>query len=88
MSYKKVADVVAITGKYQGVNGEKNRYLNCGVLLADGDKRAVKLSCIPIDDNGQIVTWLNIYPLKEKEQQPQKQAATADDDFGDREIPF
>lgn len=87
MSWKKTADVVAVVGKYEANGGEKNRYLNCGIVLTnEKGQQSVKLTCIPFKDDGTIASFLSIYPLKDKPQQQQRQPSRGRDELDD-EIP-
>ncbi|MCG8434398.1 MAG: hypothetical protein MJA83_10240 [Gammaproteobacteria bacterium] len=63
---EKVYDVVAVTGKYTDKEGnEKNRYLNCGVVLQTEKGFRLKLECLPVESNG----WFMLFEPKPKKKE-------------------
>lgn len=86
MSWKRVADVAAVVGTYKKDGQDKQRYLNCGVMLkSDDGKCCIKLSCLPFKEDGTVASFLGVYPLKEKEEP--KPAPKQSEEFDDS-IPF
>lgn len=76
MSMRKVADVVATTGKYENKDGEKkSRYSRVGSLFQDSESKrlSIKLDTVPVTPDWS--GWLSCYPLKKDDQeaQPKKQ---------------
>lgn len=76
MSMRKVADVVATTGKYENKEGEKkSRYSRVGSLFQDSESKrlSIKLDTIPVTPDWS--GWLSCYPLKKdgKDAQPKQQ---------------
>lgn len=65
-------DVVAVTGKYTNSQGEeKNRYMNCGVVIEKDGKLSMKLEGLPVGDywNG----WLSFFEPRQQGQNNQQQ---------------
>lgn len=89
MSWRKVADLSVVVGKYQKDGQEKNRYMNCGIVLKDENNRScIKLTCLPFKEDGSLATFLNIYPIDKKEEpKPPPQQQQKRDEFDD-DIPF
>lgn len=70
MSWKKVADVAAIVGKYQKDGQEKSKYMTCGVILEnENGHKCIKLTCLPFGEDGALVNFLGVYPPKDGEEQ-------------------
>lgn len=87
MSWKRVADIAAVVGTYQKDGKDKNKYLNCGVMLkSDDGKCCIKLSCIPLKEDGTAASFLGVYPIEKKEEQ-KPPPPPARDEFDDS-IPF
>jgi len=79
---KKKYDVVAVTGKYTDREGnEKNRYMNCGVVIQTEKGFSLKLEAVPIGSDG----WFMLFEPKEKQEKPPQ--VSHNDDPND-DIPF
>ncbi len=89
MSWRKVADVSAVVGKYQKDGQDKNKYMNCGVILKDENGRScIKLSCLPFKEDGTVASFLSIYPVEKKDEpNPPPPPPPTRDEFDDS-IPF
>lgn len=77
-------DVVAVTGQYTDKNGDqKNRYMNCGVVLSTDKGFRLKLEAMPVGSEG----W---FMLMEPRQQENNQGGGAAPSGGGDEpdIPF
>lgn len=92
MSWKRIAEVAAIVGKYQKDGQEKNKYLNCGVILEnENGNKCIKLTSLPFKDDGMLANFFGIYPLKDdagrQQQKPQTPSPGKRDEFDD-DIPW
>jgi len=82
---KKKYDVVAVTGKYTDRDGnEKNRYMNCGVVIQTEKGFSLKLEAVPIGSDG----WFMLFEPKPKENANQAAPAPAEKPEFDDDIPF
>lgn len=84
MAQKKY-DVVAVTGQYTDKNGqEKNRYMNCGVVLSTDKGFRLKLEALPVESNG----WFMLMEPRQQDgnQGGESPAPSGGDDGSD--IPF
>lgn len=90
MSWKKIAEVSAIVGKYQKDGKDKNKYMNCGIVLEnENGNKCIKLTCFPIKEDGMLATFLGVYPLQDQAPpQPKAPPAPPVRDEFDSDIPF
>lgn len=82
-------DVVAVTGKYTGNDGqEKNRYLNIGSVIGTKNGFMLKLESVPVGWDGWA--YLNDPKPRDGQEAPRQQANTAPRQHAaqDDDIPF
>jgi hypothetical protein len=92
---RRIGTLCAAGEKYQTRDGEKTRWIKCGVLLETDKGFRVKLDCVPLGSDG----WLNCFEDEQEttrganpppRQEPARHdpAPAHDDKFDDSDLPF
>jgi hypothetical protein len=91
---RKIGSIMAAGEKYQSREGEKTRWIRCGVLLETDKGYRIKMDAMPVVSDG----WFAVFEEEETtrganpppRQEPARRdpAPAYDDKFGDEDLPF